>query len=84
MINGIVFSIIMQVYKAPKKYFFFFSILFISVLSSCSKEHDLVSEFVTTEEMMLPNNTKETMGNLVPSFATESNQALERSVNLGK
>lgn len=73
----------MQVYKALKKYFFFFFILFISVLSSCSKEHDLVSEFVTAEEMMLLNNTKETMGNLVTSFATESNQALERSVNLG-
>jgi len=72
----------MQVFKAPKTNFLFFLIGMVSLLSSCSKEHDLVSEFVIAEKNQLRKVTDDTTVELLPS--NESKQIVKRSLNLGK
>jgi len=72
----------MQVFKAPKTNFLFFLIGMVSLLSSCSKEHDLVSEFVIAEKNQLRKVTDDTTVELLPS--NESKQIVKGAPNLGK
>jgi len=72
----------MQVFKAPKTNFLFFLIGIVSLLSSCSKEHDLVSEFVIAEKNQLREVTDDTTIELLPSI--KSKQIEKHATNLGK
>ena len=74
----------MHVYKAPKTNFLFLLLCIVSFLTSCSKEHDLVSDFVIAEKMQLQSVTVETNSKLQPSASTESKKVEERATNLGK
>jgi len=74
----------MHVYKAPKTNFLFLLLFIVSFLTSCSKEHDLVSDFVIAEKMQLQSVTVETNSKLQPSASTESKKVEERATNLGK
>ena len=72
----------MQVFKAPKSLLFFLLIGLISLLSSCSKEHDLVSEFVIAEKIQLQTVTEDTTIEMLPSI--ESKQIEKGTTNVGK
>ncbi len=74
----------MQVYKSPKTNFLFFLIVMVSFLTSCSKEHDLVSDFVVAERIQLQSVAEETNNALPPSAPTESKQVEAHTTNLGK
>lgn len=74
----------MHVYKAPKTNFLVLSLFIVSFLTSCSKEHDLVSDFVIGEKIQLQSVTVETNSELQPAVSTESKQVEEHATNLGK
>lgn len=74
----------MQGYNSPKTNFLFFLVMSITLLTSCTKEHDLVSDFVVAEKIQLQRVAEETNSAPQPSASTRLKQGEGRTTTLGK
>lgn len=74
----------MQVFTTPKTILIVFLFLSSGILTSCSKEHDLVSDFVIVEKVEFQKITKETTSKLLLSNSIESKQVEENFTKFGK